>query len=147
MSYGGVAKMPEGIMISGIDAAIVEIGSGAWFLTSFSLVLVFGYHVIQHFWYDPKWRHSVTLQASLAFIAYGAGSAMRAGLAWRRFSSGDFEGAAFIITWWPWFEISIILNAIGAGAAIYILSPGWRSWAAALVVSIAFVIPTLFYLA
>jgi hypothetical protein len=147
MICGAEAPTPEEIMISEIDAAIVEIGSGAWFLTSFSLVLVFGYHVVQHFLYDPEWKTSVTLQASLAFIAYGLGSAMRAGLAWARFSSGDFEGASFIITWWPWFEISILLNAIGAAAAIYILSPGWRSLASALVVAVAFVIPTVIYLA
>jgi hypothetical protein len=133
-------------MISPLDRAILEIGAGAWFITSASLVLVFGYHLLQHFWYEPEWRKSTTFQASLAFVAYGSGSAMRAGLAWVRFSASDFSGSQFILTWWPWFEISIILNAIGAAAAIYILAPGWRTKASCLIVLGAFIVPTLIYL-
>jgi hypothetical protein len=145
MSYGGKAQQGDK-MISEIDKAILEIGSGAWFITSFSLVLVFGYHVLQHFWYDDNWKKSVTLQASLAFVAFGLGSAMRAGLAWTRFSHDDYSGSQFILTWWPWFEVSVVLNAIGAAAAIYILSPGWRSCLALGIVAIAFIVPTVIYL-
>ena len=133
-------------MISDFDKAILEIGSGAWFITSFSLVLVFGYHVVQHFWYDANWRQSVTLQASLAFVAFGAGSAMRAALAWTRFAQDDFSGSQFILTWWPWFEASIILNSIGAAAAIYILSPGWRSCMAIVITIVAFAVPALIWI-
>jgi len=133
-------------MISDLDKAILEIGSGAWFITSLSLVLVFGYHVLQHFWYDPHWRRSVTLQASLAFIAFGAASAMRASLSWVRFAQADYSASSFILTWWPWFEASIILNSIGAAAAIYILSPGWRSCMAIAVILVAFATPTLIWL-
>jgi hypothetical protein len=145
MSYGSEVCRVEEVMIGPIDRAILEIGAGSWFITSLSLVLVFGYHIVQHFLYDVEWRKSVTLQASLAFVAYGAGSAMRAGLAWVRFSSDDFSGSQFILTWWPWFEISIILNALGAAAAIYILSPGWRCLALG-IVAIAFIVPTVIYL-
>jgi hypothetical protein len=130
-------------MIGDVDKAVLEIGSGAWFITSFSLALVFGYHVLQHFRYDRHWRQSVTLQASLAFVAFGLGSAMRAGLAWARFSSDDYSASAFILTWWPWFEVSIIMNSIGAAAAIYILSPGWRACAAIIITVLAFAVPAV----
>jgi hypothetical protein len=133
-------------MISPIDKAILEIGSGSWFITSIGLVIIFGYHIIQHLAYDKEWRQSVTLRASLAFIAYGLGSAMRAGLAWRRFASDDYSGAEMILTWWPWFEISIVLNAIGAAFAIYILAPDHRARRAWILVGIAFAAPALIWL-
>jgi len=130
-------------MISEIEQAIIEIGSGAWFITSVSLVLVFGWHVIQRFLYDPDWHASATMRASLALVMFGAGSAMRGGLAWYRFSYGDFSGADFILTWWPWFEISVFMNAIGAAAAIYILAPGWRTCVASSIVAVSFIVPGL----
>jgi hypothetical protein len=71
---------------------------------------------------------------------------MRGGLAWTRFSHDDYSGSSFILTWWPWFEVSIIMNSIGAAAAIYILSPGWRSCMAVIITVLAFTVPTLVWL-
>ncbi len=135
----------EEIMIGDVDKAILEIGSGAWFITSLGLVLIFGYHIIQHLLYNGQWTQSVTLRASFAFVAYGAGSALRGGLAWTRFASGDFSGWDVILTWWPWFEVSIVLNAIGAAFAIYILAPSNRAMRSVILVVVAFFVPAIIW--
>ena len=133
-------------MIGAVDKAILEIGAGAWFITSVGLVLIFGYHIVQHLLYNGQWTQSVTLRASFAFVAYGLGSAMRAGLAWTRFATEDYSGSQFILTWWPWFELSIVLNAIGAAGAIYILAPSNRARRALILVGVAFLVPSLIWL-
>jgi hypothetical protein len=132
-------------MISPLEKAILEIGAGAWFITAVSLVLVFGVYAAQCFTWDPDWRRSPTFSAAIALSIFGAGSAMRAGLAWFRFIHGDYSGFDFILSWWPWFEVSILANALGAAIAIYALSPSWRLCLSLGVVGAAFIIPGLIY--
>jgi hypothetical protein len=132
-------------MISPLEKAILEIGAGAWFITAVSLVLVFGVYAAQCFTWDPDWRRSPTFSAAIALSIFGAGSAMRAGLAWFRFVHGDYSGFDFILSWWPWFEVSILANALGAAIAIYALSPSWRLCLSLGVVGAAFIIPGLIY--
>jgi hypothetical protein len=132
-------------MISPLEKAILEIGAGAWFITAASLVLVFGVYAAQCFTWDADWRRSPTFSAAIALSIFGAGSAMRAGLAWFRFIHGDYSGFDFILSWWPWFEVSILANALGAAIAIYALSPSWRLCLSLGVVGAAFIIPGLIY--
>jgi hypothetical protein len=134
------------MMLSGTEMIVLEIGAGAWFITAAALILVFGYFVLERISHDRQWRESPTTTAAIALILFGLGSSMRAGLAWYRFASGDFDGAEFILTWWPLFEVSIGFNAAGAALAIYVLSPRWRACTAFSVVAAAFVIPSAIWL-
>lgn len=132
-------------MISDTEKAVLEIGTGAWFITAFSLVVVFGFYIAQRVVWDDEWRHSPTVRAAFALAVFGAGSAIRASLAWWRFSHGDFDGAEFIITYYPWFEVSIIMNAVGAAIAVYVLAPGYRTCVATGIVLASFIIPALIW--
>jgi hypothetical protein len=132
-------------MISPLEKAVLEIGAGAWFITAAALVLVFGVHMLQYLAWDAEWRRSPTFSAATALAVFGAGSAMRAGLAWFRFMNGDYSGFDFILSWWPWFEVSILANALGAAIAIYALSPAYRTCLALGVVAAAFLIPSVIY--
>jgi hypothetical protein len=132
-------------MLSNSEKAILEIGTGAWFLTAVSLVLVFGFYCLRCA-VAGAWRNDPTVQAAFALAIFGLGSAMRALLAWYRFATGDYSGAEFILTWWPLFEVSIFANAIGAVIAVYALSPSYR-WCLSIGVVIAsFAIPGIIYL-
>jgi hypothetical protein len=139
MMSGGGNKM-----YSRDDIIVRAIGGGIWFWMSLFLAGSFFLYIARKRGETP----TVVLQIAFFHGIFCLGSAMRAALTWGQFLSAleKLDPAPWLQTW-PWFGSSVILNIIGAGGAIFLLTPyRWR-WEITLgAVTVAIGVPAVLYM-
>lgn len=130
------------------DLMVLEIGSGIWFLLSFTLIILLLRHAVgecrrlRRGCFDP----SVRLAAALAL--FSAGSALRGFLFWEEFNHIHRGGGSHLwATTWPWFITSVYLNILGAAWCIWELSPDrYRVWLLPIILIAVVALPAWIYL-
>lgn len=130
------------------DFVAGEIGGGALFWLAISLTIIFFMYGFKHI-VVRRQPFDAVAYAALSMSLFCFGTAMRAFLTWmhNRYELRGWDATEWAMTW-PWFGASLVLNILGAGACIWVVSSWrWRKVVTLSVVYFAMLIPTaLFFL-